>query len=64
MARALYRRPALLLLDEATGQLDPDNEARINAAIGRLPMTRVIAAHRPSSLAVATRLIRLGGPTR
>ncbi|MBB5704259.1 ATP-binding cassette subfamily B protein RaxB [Ochrobactrum daejeonense] len=62
LARALYRRPGILLLDEATSSLDPDNEARINKAIRQLPMTRVIVAHRPSSLAVAGRLIRLGAP--
>lgn len=60
MARALYRKPGILLLDEATSALDQENEARINDAIRQLPMTRVIVAHRPSSLAVATRLIRLG----
>ncbi|MBO1076404.1 peptidase domain-containing ABC transporter [Roseomonas marmotae] len=60
LARALYRRPAILLLDEATSHLDEATEARINDAIRQLPMTRVLIAHRPSSLAVAERVIRLG----
>ncbi|MCG7363992.1 peptidase domain-containing ABC transporter [Roseomonas sp. ACRSG] len=60
LARALYRRPAILLLDEATSHLDEATEARINDAIRQLPITRVLIAHRPSSLAVAERVIRLG----
>lgn len=59
MARAIYRRPGILLLDEATSQLDSENEDRINDAIGKLPMTRVIIAHRPSSLAIANRVLYL-----
>ncbi|MFD1111000.1 peptidase domain-containing ABC transporter [Pseudoroseomonas ludipueritiae] len=60
LARALYRRPAILLLDEATSHLDEATEARINDAIRQLPITRVLIAHRPSSLAVAERVVRLG----
>lgn len=59
LARALYRRPKILLLDEATSSLDEQNEARINDAISRLRITRVIVAHRPSSLAVADRILSL-----
>lgn len=57
LARALYRRPSVLLLDEATSHLDPENEAVINAAVRRLSITRVIIAHRPSTLAMADRVI-------
>ncbi len=59
IARALYRRPAILFLDEATSHLDEDNEAQINAAIGGLNITRVILAHRPSTIASADRIIPL-----
>jgi len=60
LARALYRRPSILLLDEATSHLDTDNEGRINAAVRQLPMTRIIVAHRNSTLAMADRVLRLG----
>lgn len=59
LARALYRRPSLLLLDEATSNLDPENEAAINAAIKQLSITRVVIAHRPSTLAMTDRVIDL-----
>lgn len=57
LARALYRRPKVLLLDEATSHLDPENEAAINAAIQKLSITRVVIAHRPSTLAMTDRVI-------
>lgn len=53
LARALFRRPSVLLLDEATSHLDPANEAAINAAVRTLGMTRVIIAHRQSTLDAA-----------
>lgn len=59
IARALYRRPAILFLDEATSHLDSDSEARVNAAIQRLNITRVIIAHRPSTIASADRVMAL-----
>ncbi|QEM80686.1 peptidase domain-containing ABC transporter [Halomonas binhaiensis] len=59
LARALYRRPSLLLLDEATSNLDPENEAAINAAIKQLSITRIVIAHRPSTLAMTDRVIDL-----
>ncbi|MCA0401863.1 MAG: peptidase domain-containing ABC transporter [Proteobacteria bacterium] len=59
LARALYRRPAILLLDEATSHLDPENEAMINRAVRALPMTRIVIAHRTSTLAATDRVIRL-----
>ncbi|EIC85043.1 peptidase domain-containing ABC transporter [Serratia sp. M24T3] len=60
IARALYRRPGILFLDEATSHLDVENEARINAAISALKITRIIIAHRPSTIASADRVIVLG----
>jgi ATP-binding cassette subfamily B protein RaxB len=57
LARALYRRPSVLLLDEATSHLDATNEAAINAAVRHLPMTRIIVAHRDSTLAMTDRVI-------
>jgi ATP-binding cassette subfamily B protein RaxB len=57
LARALYRAPRILLLDEATSHLDEDNERAINEAIRRLPISRVIVAHRRSTLDMADRII-------
>jgi ATP-binding cassette subfamily B protein RaxB len=57
LARALYRQPRLLLLDEATSHLDEENERAINDAIRSLTITRVIVAHRRSTLEKAARVI-------
>ncbi|GGB86485.1 peptidase domain-containing ABC transporter [Pseudoduganella buxea] len=59
IARALYREPALLLLDEATSHLDVAREQSVNAAIARLPMTRIIVAHRRETILSADRIIML-----
>lgn len=59
IARALYRRPSILFMDEATSHLDLENEACINDAIAKLNITRVIIAHRPSTIASADRVITL-----
>lgn len=56
LARALYRRPALLVMDEGTSALDVDKEQQINAELGHLAITRIIAAHRPETLAAADRV--------
>lgn len=61
LARALCRRPAVLFLDEATSHLDSMNEQAINAAVRRLPMTRIVVAHRETTLAMADRVVRLDG---
>ena len=57
LARALYRAPRILLLDEATSHLDEENERAINNAIRRLPISRVIVAHRRSTLDMADRIV-------
>ena len=61
LARALYKRPKLLFLDEATSHLDIDNERHVNAAIRALPITRICVAHRPETIALASRVVRLDG---
>jgi ATP-binding cassette subfamily C protein len=52
LARAILRRPALLILDEATNSLDYDNEARVLGAIEALPgeVTVLMIAHRLSAI--------------
>jgi ATP-binding cassette subfamily B protein RaxB len=59
IARALYRRPGILFMDEATSHLDEHNEQLINQAIAGLAITRIIVAHRPSTIASAQRVIML-----
>lgn len=59
IARALYRQPSILFMDEATSHLDLANESFINRSISKLKITRVIVAHRPSTIASADRVIDL-----
>ncbi|WP_186066142.1 peptidase domain-containing ABC transporter [Burkholderia gladioli] len=61
LARALYKRPRILVLDEATSHLDIERERQVNASISALRMTRVIVAHRPETIAAASRAIVLDG---
>lgn len=61
LARALYKRPKILVLDEATSHLDVQREQQVNAAISALKITRVIVAHRPETIASAPRVIALEG---
>lgn len=62
LARALYRRPRILVLDEATSHLDVAREHEVNAAIARLRITRIVIAHRPETIASAGRVIQLAHP--
>lgn len=59
IARALYRKPSILFMDEATSHLDLKNESVINQSISALSITRIIVAHRPSTIASADRVIDL-----
>lgn len=59
IARALYRKPSILFMDEATSHLDLNNESCINQAISDMKITRIIVAHRPSTIASADRVIDL-----
>ena len=59
LARALYRRPKILFLDEATSHLDVENEIRISEAISALEITRIMIAHRPQTIAIADRVLKL-----
>lgn len=59
IARALYRKPSILFMDEATSHLDLNNESAINSSISSLSITRIIVAHRPSTIASADRIIDL-----
>lgn len=61
LARALYRNPKLLFLDEATSHLDVGNEQLVNAAVKQLEVTKVIVAHRPETIASADRVLVMHG---
>ena len=56
IARALMRKPRILLLDEATNWLDNDSQARVMANLAGLTSTRIVIAHRLSTLRQADRI--------
>lgn len=59
LARALYVKPKILFMDEATSHLDEPLEERINCAISSLDITRVTIAHRQKTIDSADRVINL-----
>ena len=59
LARALYRDPKLLFLDEATSHLDLDNESIVNANVKQMNITRVLVAHRTETVKSADVVIDL-----
>ncbi|MCP3166923.1 peptidase domain-containing ABC transporter [Myxococcus sp. QH3KD-4-1] len=61
VARALVRKPALLLLDEATSQLDVLTESTLDENLGALSCTRILIAHRLSTVRDADLILVLDG---
>ncbi|MBC3908795.1 peptidase domain-containing ABC transporter [Undibacterium umbellatum] len=59
LARALYKQPKILALDEATSHLDVNNEHKVNQALGNLQLTRIMVAHRPETINAAERVVSL-----
>ena len=59
IARAIARRPRILLLDEATSSLDNRSQAVVSASLGALNVTRLVIAHRLSTVREADRIVVL-----
>lgn len=59
LARAIYRNPRILILDEATSHLDLITEQAITAALKERPITRIVVAHRPETISRADRVLAL-----
>ncbi|WP_205950443.1 peptidase domain-containing ABC transporter [Pantoea stewartii] len=59
IARAIYRKPGILFMDEATSHLDSDCEALVSNAIKKMKITRVIVAHRETTISSADRVVDL-----
>jgi ATP-binding cassette, subfamily B, bacterial CvaB/MchF/RaxB len=59
LARALYRGPHILMLDEGTANLDSETETRVNTTLASLPITRIMIAHRPETIRNADRIITI-----
>jgi ATP-binding cassette subfamily B protein len=63
LARALVRRPRLLILDDATSAVDPEVEARILATLrdGATDTTLVVVAYRKATIGLADEVVHLDG---
>lgn len=61
LARALYRQPRLLIMDEGTSQLDTAHERAINKVVAEMGVTRIIIAHRIETIVAADRVYALVG---
>lgn len=59
LARALYKKPKILFLDEATSHLDTKTEELINNNIAELKMTKIIVAHRLETIRFCDSVIDL-----
>jgi ATP-binding cassette subfamily B protein RaxB len=59
IARAPYREPRILVMDEATSHLDVATETELSRHIASLGITPIIVAHRPQTIASADRVVGL-----
>ncbi len=59
LARAIYKQPRVLALDEATSHLDISNERAVTAALSQMKLTRLVIAHRPETIAGAQRVVQV-----
>jgi len=56
LARALYKAPAILFMDEGTANLDPELERQVMATLADLKITRIMVAHREAAILGADRV--------
>lgn len=61
LARALYRQPRLLVMDEGTAHLDVVKERAVNEAISAMGITRIVVAHRLETISAADRVLTSSG---
>ncbi|EPT7717921.1 peptidase domain-containing ABC transporter [Escherichia coli] len=61
LARALFRKPKLLILDEATSNLDAESEYEINQVILSLDCTKIIVSHKDDVLSATDKIINIEG---
>lgn len=61
LARALYRRPTVLIMDEGTAHLDAAHEQAVNEAVSAMGITRIVIAHRQETIQAADRVVTLIG---
>ena len=59
IARALYKKPKVLFLDEASSALDVQTERNINRVLKNMGVTRIMIAHRKETIEMADRIIDL-----
>jgi NHLM bacteriocin system ABC transporter ATP-binding protein len=61
IARAVVRRPRIILFDEATSALDNRTQQQVSESLARLKATRIVIAHRLSTIAGADRIYVMDG---
>ncbi|EAY8676694.1 ATP-binding cassette domain-containing protein, partial [Salmonella enterica] len=59
LARALYKKPKILILDEATSHLDIKNEKLVTESLKSMRITKLFVAHRPETIMTADKIIIL-----
>jgi ABC-type bacteriocin/lantibiotic exporter with double-glycine peptidase domain len=59
IARAVLSRPRILIFDEATSALDNRAQATVQRGLAELPVTRIVVAHRFSTIRAVNRVIVL-----
>ena len=59
LARALYRNPKILFMDEGTANLDVATERMVNKSVSSLGITRIIIAHRPETIKSADHVFEI-----
>lgn len=59
LARAIYKNPSILFLDEATSHLDNNNEKLINEDLKKMNITQIIVAHREETIKMADKIYQI-----